>query len=161
MGFIDFDSCFQLFNVNSKGEYGADSLREDFVHFADKGTKEGNGDTVIFAQVPIDDKDGTNVDIAKKLGVSPSFKFPRVFLFKAGNPDPIPYPETGKYTDASFTTFVAKHSDFFLGIDGLEPRFEAIAKRFIAAHNIEYDSLIAEAEAALENLPEKQRVCIY
>lgn len=147
-----------LFNVNSKGEYGADSMREDFVHFANKGTKDGNGDNVLFAQVPVNDKEGTNIDIAKKLGVSPSFQFPRMFLFKAGNPDPIPYPESGKFNDASFTTFVARHSDFFLGIDGLEPRFEMIAKRFIAAHNIEYDSLIAEAEEALENLPQKQRV---
>jgi len=148
----------QAFNVNSMGDYGADSMREDYVQFSDKGTKEGRGDSVLFTQVAIDDKAGINLDVAKKLGLAPTFKYPRLFLFKTGSPDPIPYPESGKFSDAAFTSFVAKHSDFFLGIDGLEPRFEAITKRFARSHSIEYDALIAEAEAALDPLPENQRV---
>lgn len=147
-----------LFNVNSQGDYGADSMREDYVHFADKGSKEGKGDSILFTQVPVNDRDGTNVDIAKKLGLLPSFKFPRLFLFRPGNPEPVVYPEGGKYNDMAFTSFVARHSDFFLGIDGLEPRFEMITKRFVRAHKIEYDAIIAEAEAALDPLPEAQRV---
>ena len=148
----------QVFNENAKGDYGADSMREDYIQFADKGTKEGNGDNIVFTHVAVNDKEGKNVDIAKTLGMNPSFTTPRLFLFKPGDVNPYPYPVKATFTDDAFTAFVAKHSDFFLGIDGLEPRFELITKKFVAAHHIEYDALIAEAEAALDPLPEKQRV---
>jgi hypothetical protein len=147
---------FQVWNAATAGEYGADSMKEDFIQFADKGTRAGKGDKILFAQVAVTPT--KNNEIARKLGMASDFKYPQIFLFQPGSSEAIPYPTKNPFNDVALTTFVSKHSDFFLGISGLEPRYDDFAKKFRDAHSIEHEGIIAEAEAALAGLTGKHLV---
>lgn len=145
-----------VWNQDKANDYGADSMREDFLNFADKGTREGKGENMIFAHVPVTKT--RNHDILRKLGMPIDFQYPRVFLYQPNSNEAIPYPQKNPFNDVALTTFVSKYSDFFLGITGLEPRYDEIAKKFRDAHSMEYDALIAEAEDALSGLAGKHKV---
>jgi hypothetical protein len=145
-----------VWNQDAAGDYGADSMKEDYVHFADKGVRQGKSENLLFAHVPVTAV--KNADVAQRLGIEAGFKFPRLFLFEPGSSVAIPYPTKNPFHDTALTTFVAKHSDFFLGISGLEPRYDDIAKRFRDAHSMEYPALIEEAEAGLDSQSGKHKV---
>lgn len=96
------------------GNYATDSLRADFLSFAEKGELQGNTESVLFAQVIVNG--AQNAKLAEKIGVVGQLTTPKTFLFKAGSSKSIPY--TGAYNMVALTRWLSKHTDFFYGTPG-------------------------------------------
>ena len=66
----------------SDGDYGADSIRIDFLSFTEKCQLYGSSDAVLFAQlVVVNEQESENANIADKLGIAPDFIHPAIFFY--------------------------------------------------------------------------------
>lgn len=145
------------------GQYATDSIRADFFAFAEKGNLQGNSESVLFAQVLVNG--AQNLKLAERIGVRniDNFKHPKMFLYQPNATESIPYPDSGAFNSVSLTRFVSKHTDFFFGVPGTIEVFDTLAEKFMAAHNLELDGIIAEAEALAPSveLKDKQNAQTY
>jgi len=146
-------------NKGEIGNYMSDSLRADFLNFAQKGELQGNTETVIFAQVIVNG--AQNAKLAERIGVKGELVTPKSFLYKPGDSRSIPY--TGAYNMVALTRWLSKHTDFFYGTPGTIESFDKLAERFVFADPSEYDAIIAEAEAMRPSveLKDKKNAVFY
>ena len=146
------------------GDYGTDSIRSEYLNFAVKGETLGNSENVLFTQIIVNGAE--NLKLVERIGVSPDFKHPLLFLYQKNSMKPIQFPITESFHSITLTNFVTKYAEFFYGINGLIESYNKFATRFIKnIHSIfEQKIILNESELYLNNLQtiiEKENALYY
>jgi len=134
-------------NSVSDGDYGSDSIRQDFYSFAEKSQLHGASDMVLYAQLLVTDNEPANLNLALSLGLASDFVHPRILFFRAGEAKPIEYPTKLQVNHVALSRWLAKQvDDYFLPTTGLIQSFAPLVVRFMKSRDRDQQTaIIAEA----------------
>jgi hypothetical protein len=136
-----------VYNKREVGDYGTDSIREDYFNFATEAQRKGDSDNVLFAQLIVNG--AQNSGVAARLDMEPNFRHPKMFLFKPGNAKPIEYPSTSPFNFVALSQFVSKHSSFHIRTPGTIQAYNELVAKLLAG--VESGKEIIEQGEALVN----------
>jgi len=152
-------------NEGSEGDYGSDSIRQDFYSFAEKSQLQGNSDMILYAQVLVSPQDPANVQVAIKLGMSHDFKFPKIFFFPESGNEPIEYPSKNAVNHIALSRWITKQVDnYFLPTAGLIEAMGPLVTKFTKTKDkVIHASIIEEANALAPKveLKDKENIQSY
>jgi hypothetical protein len=142
-----------IWNEAKKGDYGTDSLIEDFMTFADRAEHHGNSDNVIFSQLVVNNWPNRNLSIEIDPGLE-SYDFPRIYWFAPGSTKPIFYPKHTSINVIQLTRFLSSATTFYLDLPGTVEEYYYLAKKYSTSihDNEEKTSVINEAKEKLKTL---------
>ncbi len=123
----------QITNKHTVGDYGTDSIRADYMSFAQFAQTQGEADDIVFAQIIVNGAE--NQRLAKRIGVKDGFRFPTLFIFPAGSSEGIQYPENKPYHPHDLARFLSQHTNFYYHIPGTSKTFDQLSKNFIQANS--------------------------
>lgn len=148
-----------IHNSKTDGDYGSDSIREDFYAFAEKSQLHGSSDSVLFAQVIVSEEEPANMQIALKHGMSPQFVHPQIFLYLGNSNQPIEYPSKHQVNHIALSRWLSKQlDDYFLPGPGLIESFGLLVARFMKLKDKDAQtSIIAEATELSSTVELKDR----
>ena len=131
----------------SDGDYGADSIRIDFLSFAEKSQLHGSSDAVLFAQLVVNEEESENAIIAEKLGMAPDFIHPAIFFYPENSDTPIRYPAKNQVNHIALARWLSKQVDqYFLPTAGLIESYGVLVARFmVTADKEQQKSIIQQA----------------
>lgn len=139
-------------NKHSIGDYGTDSIRSDFIAFAQFAQSHGeNADEVLFSQVIVNGAE--NAKIARDLGLDDNFKHPALFIIPKDSTNHIQYPDNKPYHPHDLARFLAQYSTFYYHIPGTSKAFDRLSKDFIqTTDNTERANIVIKTKEALEKV---------
>lgn len=137
--------------AGSDGDYGSDSIRQDFLSFAEKSQLHGSSDTVLFAQVVVSEEEPENMRLAVEHGLQPDFIHPAVFFYPEGaSSDPVPYPAKNQVNHIALARWLSKQVDqYFLPTAGLIESFGLLVAKFMTTADKEQHRALIEQATAL------------
>lgn len=144
----DHSVMLLIWNEAKKGDYGSDSLVEDFITFADRAMHYDMNGNVIFAQLVVNNWPNRNLSIE----IDPSldeYLFPRLYYYPTGSTAPIQYPKQTSINIVQLTRFLSSATTFFMDLPGTLEEMYYSAKKFmsVVGNKAEEESIIKEAEA--------------
>ena len=128
----DISVMLLIWNEKNQGDYGSDSMVEDFCHFAAQAEFSGHSDNVLFAQLVVNTLAKHNLSVQ----IDPTmerYEFPRIFYFHPGDSRPVPYPQYNSINQIALNRFLGSATMFYLGTPGTQKDMYFLAKEFIAA----------------------------
>lgn len=150
----NFDVVVLLCNKRQIGDYGTDSIRSDYFHFAYKSNTENGADRVLFAQVIVNGAE--NLALAEEMGAPRDFMHPLMYVIPAGRKQPVQYPSTKPFHARELSNFVAKHSSLHFQLPGQITVFDDISDEFMELHGDRHRearaALVKKAKQELEKL---------
>ena len=149
----DIGVMLMIWNEETKGDYGADSMVEDYYNFAQMAEFRGDSSNVLFAQLVVNNWANKNLSIQ----IDPSletYKFPRIFYFHPGNGRPVPYPRYTSSNQIALNRFLGSATTFYLGVPGTQKDMYFLAKEFVAAVESppEMHSVLMKTQKRVEEL---------
>lgn len=138
------------------GDYGTDSIRNDYFSFSHKVQTQGEADHVLFAQLIVNGAE--NAKLAQEIGVGDNFVHPKLFIYPAGSNTAIQYPDDQPFHLNTLTQFARQHSSLQFQLPGTMKKFDELATQFLSTDEGRQKSLLIEAERALEDLTETAQV---
>jgi len=157
-------------HAGSFGDYGTDSIRADFMSFAEKGELQGKSESILFAQIvvePFINEDGssskslsaTEVIARDVFSLGKDFKHPRLFLFKPDSKSPIAYSQKGAFNNIALTRWLSKQSDFYLDTPGTIHAYDKLVPDFFIAmsEGSGIDQILEQAEALVPKVELKDK----
>lgn len=123
-----------------------DNMRDSYLEFALDGTRKGDAEDILFAQVIVNGAE--NLGIATRNEVK---TFPSITLYKPNSSQPIHYVDIDM-DYYSISKFVEKHTSYYIRGDGVVEQLEPFVANFIKANTQDYDDIIAKATDAADRL---------
>eukprot|EP01035_Chromulina_nebulosa_P020039 gene20039-26019_t len=139
-------------NKASIGDYGTDSIREDYFYFAKEGETKGKAGSILFTQVIVNG--AQNQKLSNQIGVPKGFQHPQLFIYPKNSKEAIPFPQYEKFNVATLTKFVSKYADFYYGIPGLVEPLTGIANKFARSDKETQEKLLNEADKIVTKVPD-------
>ncbi len=137
-----------VYQKGQLGDYGTDSIRQDYFSFADEINTADDGEKVLFAQVILNG--ASNLNILRAMGGDETYKHPMLFIYPKGSNIAVQYPTTSPFVSDSLKRFLAKHTDINIRIPGTNKVYDDFVKRFFKASGVESAAaIIQEAESGL------------
>jgi protein disulfide-isomerase A6 len=141
----------QVTNKHTIGDYGTDSIRADYMSFAQFAQDKGESQDILFAQVIVNGAE--NQHLAKRIGVKDGFRFPSLFIFPIGSSEAVQYPEKKPYHPHDLTRFLSQHTNFYYHIPGTSKTFDQLSKEFIKTFDsLERAVLLTKAKEELSKI---------
>jgi len=148
----DISVLLLVWNEALKGDYGADSVVEDFYAFAEKSEYEGFADNVLFAQLVVNNWTNRNLSIEIDSTLE-EYYYPRIYYFHAGDGTPIPYPQFQSINTIALTRFLSTATTFYLGVPGTNRDMYMLARSFIASETTEaMQNIVIETKEKVKTL---------
>jgi hypothetical protein len=137
-----------IWNEAKKGDYGSDSLVEDFITFADRAMHYDMNGNVIFAQLVVNNWPNRNLSIEIDPDLD-EYLFPRLYYYPTGSAAPIQYPKQSSINIVQLTRFLSSATTFFMDLPGTIEEMYYSAKKFmsVVGNKADEDSTIKEAES--------------
>lgn len=132
----DLGILLLIWNEGKKGDYGADSMVEDFCNFAEMAEFKGESENVLFTQLVVNNWANKNLSIQ----IDPTletYDFPRIYYFHPGNERPVPYPRYTTSNQIALNRFLGSATNFYLGVPGTQKNMYHLAKEFISTETQE------------------------
>lgn len=140
------------------GDYGSDSIRQDFYAFAEKSQLHGTSDMVLYAHLMVSESEPANAKLATSLGLAPDLIHPKILFFKVGETKPVEYPTQMQVNHVALSRWMAKQVDeYFLPTVGLIQSFKPLIVRFMRASGDQQSAIIAEATALAPSVELKDK----
>lgn len=135
-----------VFCMNKKdiGEYGTDSLREQYVEMALSFMKlldDADVHKLLFSQIIVNG--ASNARLGASFGLVPTSNGPVFGFIKAGTEDIIPY--EGSFNRYSLVAFLNLHADIKIFVPGTSPEFAPLVAEFIKT-SMDHPSVAVEVE---------------
>lgn len=150
----DIGVMLMIWNEEMKGDYGSDSMVEDYYNFAATAEFKGVSGNVLFAQLVVNNWANKNLSIQ----IDPSleqYKFPRIYYFHPGNGRPVPYPQYTTPNQVALNRFLGTATTFYLGVPGTQKDMYLLAREFIAAAESsppEMETVLMKTQKRVEEL---------
>lgn len=132
----DLSVLLLVWNEALKGDYGADSVVEDFYTFAERAELEGFADNVLFSQLVVNNWSNRNLSIEIDSTLE-EYYYPRLYYFSPGDGTPIPYPQYQAINAIALNRFLSTATTFYLGVPGTNKEMYMLARSFIASETVE------------------------
>lgn len=119
-----------IWNEGMKGDYGADSMVDDYSSFAEMAEFKGESENVLFTQLVVNNWANKNLSIQ----IDPTletYEFPRIYYFHPGSERPVPYPRYTTSNQIALNRFLGSATTFYLGVPGTQKNMYHLAKEFI------------------------------
>ena len=150
----DISVLLLVWNEAVKGDYGADSVVEDYYVFAERAEYEGYSDNVLFTQLVVNNWPNRNLSIEIDSTLE-EYYYPRIYYFKPGDGTPIPYPQFHSINTIALNRFLSTATTFYLGVPGTNKDMYMLARSFIASETVEaMQSIIIETQEKVKALTE-------
>lgn len=136
--------------AGSDGDYGSDSIRQDFLSFAEKSQLHGSSDAVLFAQVVVSEEEPENMRLAIEHGMQPDFIHPAIFFYAEGATSPVQYPAKNQVNHITLARWLSKQVEqYFLPTAGLIESFGPLVAKFMRTADKEQHRALIEQASAL------------
>lgn len=132
----DLSVLLLVWNEALKGDYGADSVVEDFYTFAERAEFEGMSENVLFAQLVVNNWPNRNLSIEIDSTLE-EYYYPRLYYYSPGEIDPVPYPQYHSINAIALNRFLSTATTFYLGVPGTNKEMYMLAKSFISSETVE------------------------
>lgn len=136
------------------GDYGTDSIRQDYFAFAQFAQMEGEAEDILFAQMFVNGAE--NLKLATSLGVKKDFKHPVMFIFPKGSSEKVEYPATSPFHIPQLVRFLGAHTNFYYKYPGTIRDFDDIANELIEAKTEEEQKAVLQKAEKLRDAITKE-----
>lgn len=142
-------------NKAQVGDYGTDSIRQDYFSFAQFSQMEGEAPEILFAQMFVNGAE--NLRLATSLGLKKDFKHPVMFIIPKGSSEPIQYPSSSPFHIPELVRFLGANTNFYYKYPGTIRNFDDIANELVAANTEEEQkAIVQKAEKLLDSVTKEE-----
>lgn len=130
------------------GDYGTDSIRQDYFAFAQFSQTEGEAEDILFAQILVNGAE--NLKLATTLGLEKDFKHPAMFVFPKGSKESARYPAKSPYHIPQLVRFLGEHTNYYYKYPGTIREFDNLAKEFVVAESSATEEVVLQKAIAFK-----------